>query len=114
VSDAVAIAEALETVEVSGDSAVVTIVEETVEVVSIGIQGPAGPSGLVPEAVDKNYVAVLSGQTDVIITHGLNKYPSVTVFDSSGDEVEGDYRHIDSNNTQLLFSAGFSGKAIFN
>lgn len=63
---------------------------------------------------DKNYEAVLAGETDITITHNLNKYPAITIFDSAGDEVVGNYKHLSINQAQLLFSAGFGGKAIFN
>lgn len=48
------------------------------------------------------------------ITHNLGKYPSVIVFDSAGDEVEGDVRHLSLNAMQITFSAGFSGTASLN
>jgi len=63
---------------------------------------------------DKNFEFSLAGQTDVTIEHNLDKYPAISVLDSAGDEVEGDYQHLSTTRTRLLFSAGFSGKAIFN
>lgn len=48
------------------------------------------------------------------ITHGLNKYPSVTVVDSAKDEVVGEVRHLSTNTTQITFSAAFSGQAFLN
>ena len=63
---------------------------------------------------DKNFVYELTGQTNTVVTHNLDKFPSVTVMDSAGDEVKGEYQHVDNKRTRLLFSAGFSGRAIFN
>lgn len=44
----------------------------------------------------------------------MNKYPAVTVHDSTGDEVEGDIAHVDTNNLVIQFSAPFSGKITCN
>ena len=48
------------------------------------------------------------------ITHNLGKYPSVTVTDSAGDEVEGEVRYNGVNSVTVTFSAPFSGKAYLN
>lgn len=48
------------------------------------------------------------------ITHNLNKYPSVTVVDSAGDECEGSVNHISRNLLTITFSAAFSGRAFLN
>lgn len=45
------------------------------------------------------------------IVHNLNKFVSITVADSSGRVVEGDYKYISSNEVVLLFSSPFSGTA---
>lgn len=87
------------------------ITEEEVSVIEVGVQGPAGAPGA---SGDKHFEYTISGQTDLTVTHNLNKFPSITVIDSANDEVEGDYQYIDNNNVRLIFSAGFSGKAIFN
>ena len=49
------------------------------------------------------------GGSSVTVTHNLGKYPAVTVFDSAGDEVEGDIQHLNTNSFTLSFSASFSG-----
>jgi len=48
------------------------------------------------------------------ITHNLNKYPSVSVVDSSNEEVIGEVQHINPNSLTVKFSAPFSGKAFLN
>ena len=48
------------------------------------------------------------------ITHNLNKYPSVSVVDSSNEEVIGEVQHTNSNSLTVKFSAPFSGKAFLN
>lgn len=47
-----------------------------------------------------------------VITHNLNRYPTVTVTDSSGNVVVGDIKHTSLNTTEISFSAAFAGKAI--
>lgn len=48
------------------------------------------------------------------VTHMLGKYPSVTVVDSSHDEVVGSVNHVSINQTVISFSAAFAGRAFFN
>jgi hypothetical protein len=48
------------------------------------------------------------------INHGQNKFPSVTIVDSSGRVVIGQITYVDLNNVQLDFNEGFSGKAYLN
>ena len=64
---------------------------------------------------DKNYSYVQTSPASVwSVTHSLNKYPSVTVFDSSGNEVEGDVTYSNLNQVVLTFSSAFAGTATFN
>lgn len=48
------------------------------------------------------------------IAHSLGKFPSVTIVDSAGSEVEGSVHHADANNLTVSFSAPFSGTAYLN
>ena len=48
------------------------------------------------------------------VSHNLDKYPSVTVIDTSGTEHEGEVQHIDQNNLTITFSAAFAGYADLN
>jgi hypothetical protein len=45
------------------------------------------------------------------ITHNLGFYPSVTVFLSTGDTVEGLIEHSNTNSLTITFSAAISGTA---
>ncbi len=49
-----------------------------------------------------------------IINHGLNKYPSVTIVDSSGSKVYGDIDYPSMNTITVSFSSVFSGRAFLN
>lgn len=45
------------------------------------------------------------------IVHNLNKFPVVTVVDSTGDEVIGDITHTSLNALTAIFSQAISGQA---
>lgn len=64
---------------------------------------------------DKSYVYTQSvSSTEWHISHGLGKYPSVTIVDSAGTVVIGQVQYTSQNEIVLHFSAPFSGKAFFN
>src|SRR5688500_15297415 len=48
------------------------------------------------------------------ISHNLNKFPSITVIDSSGNKVYGKEEYIDSNQVRITFSGAFAGRAYLN
>jgi hypothetical protein len=48
------------------------------------------------------------------IQHNLGRYPSVTVLDSSGNEVHGNVKHISPYVVQIEFAYPFGGKASMN
>ena len=48
------------------------------------------------------------------VQHNLGKYPSITIVDSAGTQVEGDVDYTDTNNCILTFEGAFSGKAFCN
>lgn len=45
----------------------------------------------------------------VVVTHNFGRYPSITVMDSAGDEVEGEIEHNSNNQFTITFSASFNG-----
>ena len=49
-----------------------------------------------------------------IVHHNLDKYPSVTVVDSSGSQVIASVEYNDSNSLTIRMSASFKGKAFLN
>lgn len=64
---------------------------------------------------DKTYRHVQGSSSDTWnVTHALAKYPTVTVVDSGGSQVEGDVFYVSENAVILYFSAPFSGEAFFN
>ena len=67
------------------------------------------------EAKSKTYVfeqGIAAESWDIV--HNLNKYPSVTVIDSAGDQVFANLNYVDENELVLNFGAEFSGKAYLN
>lgn len=64
---------------------------------------------------DKHYTHVQRVASDVwVVTHNLNKYPSITVVDSAETVVIGDAEYLDLNTVRLTFIGAFAGKAYFN
>ena len=51
---------------------------------------------------------------DWVVQHNLNKYPAVSIVDSSGDQVEGEVHYDGINTLRVTFSAPFAGKAYIN
>lgn len=88
----------------------------TVALVSeVGIPGPVGPTG--PAGPPGGSGLVFSQVAPLQIwniNHNLNRFPSVTLIDTAGDEIITDYIYIDSNNIQVIFSAATAGKAYLN
>lgn len=78
-----------------------------------GPQGPAGPSGTEGTGVSLVFPFDMP-TTEVLCTHNLNAYPSVTVVDSAGTVVIGEVQYIDANTLVVRFLAPFSGKLYLN
>jgi hypothetical protein len=77
-----------------------------------GAQGPKGEPGI---DGDKHYAHdQAQAEAQWVIEHNLNKYPSVTITDSAGDQVEGEVRYNGLNSLTVSFSAPFAGKAYLN
>lgn len=77
-----------------------------------GATGPVGPTG--PSGDLSFQYAQGPASAIWMVTHNLGKFPSVTVVDSAGEEVEGDVQYLDNNNLRLVFSAAFTGNAYLN
>jgi len=66
-------------------------------------------------SADKHYTHTQAiADTTWTVAHNLNKRPSVSIEDSSGNEVEGCVMYVDLNTLTIQFENPFSGKAYFN
>jgi len=67
-----------------------------------------------PILADKNFVVDFTTLSVVPVNHNLNKYPSVTVIDSAGDQVEGEVYHMNTSQLVVRFASAFSGRVTCN
>lgn len=73
------------------------------------------PSGGGGGSGDSNFTFdQLSASSTWNVVHGLGKFPSVSVVDSSGNSVIGDVHYVDTNSLTIAFSSIFSGTAYLN
>lgn len=90
------------------DSSSNILIEETPFVISLGTSGPQG--GLAINEIA--YVFTQSSPSNTwVITHGLQFIPNMTVVDSAGSVVEGDYSYPNENTVIATFAGAFAGKA---
>lgn len=80
-----------------------------------GPAGPPGPPGPPGSGGDLNHRhQQLTPSTTWTVLHGLGKRPSVDVFDSAGDPIDGDVEHLTDNSLTITFSAPVGGEAYAN
>lgn len=84
---------------------------KAIKVAGVGAQGPPGPQG--PVATTWVFQQVIAA-TVWNIPHNLDKYPSVTIVQPSGEEVIGDVQYVNTNNVAVYFSAPTAGSAYLN
>ena len=66
-------------------------------------------------AQDKDYRHIQNSASSTwTITHNLNKFPNVVVFDSADNQAVGAITHVNKNQLTITFSASFSGTAYLN
>ena len=83
-------------------------IEETPFVISLGTSGPQGGISI----NEVSYVFVQNSPSSTWeITHGLQFIPNITVVDSAGSVVEGDYSYPNENTVIATFAGAFAGKA---
>ena len=101
-----------------GDSEVtVEIVDQSVRVMAIEhpniiVLGESGPQGTPGLTQVLGYVFnQTSPASQWTISHDLDFIPSITVVDSAGSVVEGDYSYPNENTVIATFLGAFAGKA---
>lgn len=96
---------------------------KTLVALAAGQQGPAGASGVagvpgpqgIPGLSGASYVHTQAVPDSVWpINHGLGRYPSVTVVDSSGSTVVGNVEYVSANQVTVRFNGAFGGAAYLN
>lgn len=104
------------TIEVSKSVGAVRSVAGKVGEVTLGVDDIEGLQDAINVAGnDRHYPHDQQISSDTwTIPHGLGKYPSITVIDSAGDEVEGDVSYPSLNVAIVRFNGAFSGKAYAN
>lgn len=101
------------TIEIVNQDVMVMAIEQPTLVV-LGNSGPQGPQGVPGEVQfsDLSYVFIQNSPASTwTINHGLEFIPNITVVDSAGSVVEGDYSYPSAGTVVLNFSGAFAGKA---
>ena len=100
-------------------------VVSSVAVEATGFKTPTGTSaqvlladgtvGSLAGSGDLSYIHIQSAALSTwSISHGMGKFPSITVVDSGNSVVVGSSNMVDNNNLTITFTASFSGKAYLN
>ena len=99
------------TIEVVNQEVRVMAIEQP-NLIVLGESGPQGPKGEPGETQVVSYVFIQSTPSaSWTINHGLEFIPNITVVDTAGSVVEGDYSYPDENTILATFSGEFAGKA---
>ena len=89
-------------------TSIASLTEIKVTVLGTGPRGEPGPSA-------QTYIHDQQlASSDWYIFHELEKFPSVTIVDSSGNTVIGNVQYLDNMSIRLTFNAAFSGKVYLN
>jgi hypothetical protein len=107
-------------ISIDNSEVVIEVVDQAIRVMAIehpnlivlGDSGPQGPQGIPGEVQTLGYVYNQgSPSSEWTIVHGLDFVPNITVVDSAGSVVEGDYSYPDDNTVIATFVGAFAGKA---
>lgn len=63
---------------------------------------------------DKTFIELFTNSSTVVVDHNLGKYPSVQIFDSAGDQVEGQITHNSIDQLTATFTSSFTGTITCN
>lgn len=73
------------------------------------------PLSQIPDATFNTYTYYqITPSDNWVIEHNLNRCPSVTIVDSSGNVVAGEVKYIDNNTINISFVGVFAGTAYLN
>lgn len=88
-----------------GPQTVLEIGEQRVDILTIGIQGPAGRDGLFGDFIH----AQSSAAMEWTVNHNLGRRPNAEIYDAGGNVVDAEILHISANQLRALFSSAQSG-----
>ena len=109
VDTVVALQTVTHTVQIAGAAAVAVVKEQTVQVVTVGTQGPVGGgAGGTYSHSQSTAGAVWT------VPHNLNRRPNVTTTDNLDRVIVGDVAYIDSNIVQITHGSALTGFAYFS
>jgi predicted AAA+ superfamily ATPase len=95
-------------IRIDENNYIVEVREDVVSVVTVGLQGPAGPGA-------STYVHTQTVPSATwTITHDLGRYPSVSVVDSAENVIYANVTYTSPSALVVTFSAAFGGKAYLN
>ena len=78
-------------------------------------QGNTGSVQDFLNSLDKHHLHKQQSASDTwLITHNLDKYPSVTIVDSGFTVVYGEIEYLSKNQLEITFTNPFSGEAYLN
>ena len=85
------------------------------DVIDLDKYTQAEVDNLISTATDNHFAFNQASAVTVwTIAHSLSKFPSVSVFDTSGNNVDGEIVHTDNNNLTITFNTAFAGDAYLN
>ena len=99
------------------DGTSVNVQQNNSSAVSLSTPAPANVavSGFAVSSGDAHYAHTQSNATDQwVITHNLNKFPSVTIVDDGNNILITEVLYNSANQLTVLFNAAESGKAYLN
>lgn len=80
----------------------------------VATQVQAAIDALAARTPDANFTFPFTSLATVTVNHNLNKFPAVTIKDSTGDECIGNINYTSVNQVVITFSAAFTGVVICN
>lgn len=81
-----------------------------------GLDAKTGPPGAQGPPGEATTFVFTEGAPSTVwtIKHDLKRFPSVTVIDTAGDEVQGITEYVSNNELKIVFSAAVTGTAYLN
>jgi len=86
----------------------------TIDLITIGLQGPEGIQGPAGNGATTYVHDQSSASTLWVINHNLNMFPSVEVVDSSKRKVLTEVQYISANTIHVIVAYAFAGQAYLN